>query len=1235
MSNAPPADGAREAPIVTPPPEVTADSSRKIPRVALNASEIVRGAAVEIRGSDVKPNTPLVLIVEEPNSTVTRRHLTSSADGTFTASYRTSPDNTLGIYLVRVENDARSITSDTVRFKVTEPSREYDNAALPLPKSAANSQTPQPTGAGAATANSQSQTAQVPERRAPAWCHPAIAGAPTREGVILNEIAWMGTEASSADEWIELKNISAEPADISGWQLLDEKGDVKIKFDNGTRIESGAFFLLERTDDGTVPNVSANLIYRGALSNEREIVRLWNGRCAVIDEAKADPTWPSGDAASKKTMERDRIGPGWHTSSLEGGTPKQENSVPVQPAASASEQSSGGGEQNNQQAANSQSSSSTSQSQSQNQSSFAISEIMYDLPGSDEGREWIEVRNTGAQDADLTEFRLLENGTRHVIKAAPESKQTTNLVRAGEYAVIADDPAKFMGDNAAYAGALFTASFSLGNGGETLALTLGNDVKHSVAYTASAARGDGTSLQLVNNSWIAAPPTPGTENKEQSAASSSSDAAPVLQIPRVVMSEIFPDPEGSDDGREFVEIHNLSASAVDISGWSLQYRSSGDSFDAVKKKNFEAGNTIAPKGFFLVGTHCSSESPCSTADMSWSQALGNSGGDLYLVNHRDAIAGADESGIADVVSYGALGSGVSLERRATGSGCVAAQGAGEFLGNGCDTGGEADFEIRAAPRPQRMGSLPEPRDAPVLFNSDEWRLEYDPSSFSVRSSWPKTPGLLYEWRNVTEENSLVYSGDADAHVGRIRTVGTTLTFSMRALDADGLASGAIEKELAIPSPLRDVAWFSARRRTMENLTAEEAIIEFAYDAYPFLPRDLALALAYGEPPAPNYKTMVWYLNRAPPADEFLDLAEPRAERAADAHRIARKMCSGSYAARSSLILPDAASNCAVGVNDFSGKALDYATYVGEGDKRVALAVAAPDGRTQFTEADYFTVGYYGFYRTYPQGSDAETASRIFKLLAVDGTRRHFQVASPSRLPPVTPSNLRFSHDAVQGKLDVAWDASTDPDTPDALIRYEISYDGGASWREEVSGAAASVTAGKTYDVRVRAFDEFEMRSAALAASYAVPLPPPPADSSKDVFENNPKPNGYIGQRLGTGLTGSLKKITLHLRQSGWSYNNQIVNLYSGTSLAASFKRKFAASEAGVEGEYIFASEAAYALDPEKDYVFIASFPDIAPVVFWGSSDPDTHAGAPIRDFSGTWQEKSGTIKDLYFALGFE
>jgi hypothetical protein len=72
----------------------------------------------------------------------------------------------------------------------------------------------------------------------------------------------MGTEASSADEWIELYNNAGSDIDLTGWTLQAADGTPSIAL-SGT-IPAGGSFLLERShDDGFLPGVAADQTYTG------------------------------------------------------------------------------------------------------------------------------------------------------------------------------------------------------------------------------------------------------------------------------------------------------------------------------------------------------------------------------------------------------------------------------------------------------------------------------------------------------------------------------------------------------------------------------------------------------------------------------------------------------------------------------------------------------------------------------------------------------------------------------------------------------------------------------------------------------------------------------------------------------------------------------------------------------------------------------------------------------------
>ena len=142
--------------------------------------------------------------------------------------------------------------------------------------------------------------------------------------ILINEIAWMGTETSGNDEWIELYNNTENEIDLTNWRLEATDGSPKINLEGV--ILPGNYFLLERTDDESMPDVIADQIYTGSLSNSGEHLKLYDPENNLIDEINPTDGWPGGDNSTKQTLERASQN-NWQTSLKPGGTPKAENST--------------------------------------------------------------------------------------------------------------------------------------------------------------------------------------------------------------------------------------------------------------------------------------------------------------------------------------------------------------------------------------------------------------------------------------------------------------------------------------------------------------------------------------------------------------------------------------------------------------------------------------------------------------------------------------------------------------------------------------------------------------------------------------------------------------------------------------------------------------------------------------------------------------------------------------------
>ncbi len=124
--------------------------------------------------------------------------------------------------------------------------------------------------------------------------------------VLISEIAWMGSMASPADEWIELTNTGTLPLDLSGWRIVADDGSPDIRLSKD--IPPGGYFLIERTNDESVPSIPADLVasFGKGMSNAGETLRLKDASGTDVDVVVGGADWKNigGDVKTKETAQR-------------------------------------------------------------------------------------------------------------------------------------------------------------------------------------------------------------------------------------------------------------------------------------------------------------------------------------------------------------------------------------------------------------------------------------------------------------------------------------------------------------------------------------------------------------------------------------------------------------------------------------------------------------------------------------------------------------------------------------------------------------------------------------------------------------------------------------------------------------------------------------------------------------------------------------------------------------------
>ena len=149
---------------------------------------------------------------------------------------------------------------------------------------------------------------------------------PAYAGVVINEVAWMGTTNAWQDEWIELYSDTSQVLD--GWVLVTADGDTNIKLKNS--ISAGSYYLIERTNDDTVPGIKADVVTSfgsGGLENGGEILILKDAAGNEINKVDGSNSWAvGGNNETKGTLQK--AASGWITKL---GTPKASNGYEATP----------------------------------------------------------------------------------------------------------------------------------------------------------------------------------------------------------------------------------------------------------------------------------------------------------------------------------------------------------------------------------------------------------------------------------------------------------------------------------------------------------------------------------------------------------------------------------------------------------------------------------------------------------------------------------------------------------------------------------------------------------------------------------------------------------------------------------------------------------------------------------------------------------------------------------------
>lgn len=892
---------------------------------------------------------------------------------------------------------------------------------------------------------------------------------PSYKNLIINEVAWMGDFVSFNNEWIELKNISGRDLDISNYQLLDKNEQIKIIFDNFI-VKKDGLILLKRSPGDFLSNIKEDLIYNGALGNSNEGLRLFDSECNLLDEVLANPNWPAGDNASKKTMER-RNDLTWQNSSNFGGTPKNENSS--------------GEIIINSSIGNIQLNSNTNNNSLNQNNNFKI--LINEIKINPVAERFIELYNPNDFDVNLTDWYLQRktNSSDSFTSLVSKNYFQNKIIPAKGFLIISRSNL----ENSDIVLSNLTLS-------ENNVIQLKNQKGEVIDKVGWGEIDDFESSPLLNFSNLV------VQRKFQFNNFIDTDNNfndfEILNCPsiktissdcnlnqnkvlgdlafKVLISEV--QLEGIDSNDEFIELYNPLDEDIDLSNFSIQYKSNSNnifSTTTIFKKNFLPNQKIKAKGFFLIARGLDSEGKDGylgsvLPDLtyrSFALSANSPGGTIFLVNDQEIITGLDDENIVDFVNYEKLlpKGYKNFERKTFLAGyCYKAQDEYEFLGNSCLNNEEDYFDLRLGAKPQNTLSLIEPREKPNPVENFE--IVYNSSTLNLEFSWLKDSNdLIYQLDLINESSSSFFKTTTLSSFNeRIYEIGREYNFALKAVDKDGLASEPVYKSIYVPSFLEKVYFYKKNYKGKDFY-----LIDLFYNKqYPFITYD------FYQP-----KALVFYLNKenVKPISQF-NYEEYMAyylngKVIENASLISFHPCHDSASLFDFVFYERTASFLPLPINSqyFCAYGWDSSFYKSEALNLNHILLTLAEPVQELTNQDYLNIAFYNLQYFWSYYS-----TKTFELLAFDKTKYYYQ-QEPDYLVDFYPiSNLSYeilnvNQENKKANIKISWQLDDSVFTLDNTIYYYYSFNDNEQWENIISNnLELEVDLDKDYVFKLKVLD---------------------------------------------------------------------------------------------------------------------------------------------------------------------
>lgn len=463
--------------------------------------------------------------------------------------------------------------------------------------------------------------------------------------VLISKIQVSG--GTSTDEFIELYNAASSSATLSDWSLKKQTASgalyaLAASFPATTTLDPWGYLLVSHRDYQPTEGAAPDIIYSNSSNSlaDNNSLLLFDGAGALVDrvdwgEASGSLYRVPNPAARQRLVRlpNDERGNGQDTDDSSqdfvvgadapfnsqspprggSGATSADTAAATDPAPEANQASttaaktsgtasSTAAEETAENAADTKNANSATSGQT-NATGLTNLKINEFLPAPTNGHEWVELYHQGTSTLTLANIFICDSSS----ISTSSCQALTGAISGGEFKQVDLGTARYLNNDGDTVRLVGEAGLEIDaiRYGEGLAVGAGEVL---------ARRRDGVDSNS-NSDWaVSTAPTPGAANRivaptqptprPTAAARAGGGAAaanPMLPAATTTtihvtasttpfkLSELFPNPEGSDS-EEFIELENISASPVDLTGWKV-----GDS-----QTKYPLTGTLAPRAFLAL-----------------------------------------------------------------------------------------------------------------------------------------------------------------------------------------------------------------------------------------------------------------------------------------------------------------------------------------------------------------------------------------------------------------------------------------------------------------------------------------------------------------------------------------------------------------------------------------------------------------------------------------------------------